>query len=177
MKCYCLLCFLTGVGAAPTVPSQPCFLPAHGLPCGNVQGKSVDVPGRAAKLLTQEPAGSRQHSSAGCLHKGMPGTQLIGDHLAAVLGSLSRFSCLCKTLFGYSPFSIYLCRTSALVFQLLKAGPQAAPLVPLKLKEVIHTLVKLQQPGILHPCLAPSCPPVQQHQGMPGAPSPPSRAH
>lgn len=33
-----------------------------------------------------------------------PGTQLIGDHL--VPGSLSQFSCLCKTLFGCSPFSI-----------------------------------------------------------------------
>lgn len=52
---------------------------------------------RAAKLLSQGHAGSRQHSSAGCLHKGMPGSQLIGDHLAVILGSSSRFSCLCET--------------------------------------------------------------------------------
>lgn len=106
MKCYCLLCFLIRVGAVPTVPSHLLLNACPWPSCGYVQGKPMAVASRVAKLLSREHAGSRQHSSAGCLHKGMPGTQLIGDHLAVALGSSSQFSCFCETLFGCSPFSI-----------------------------------------------------------------------
>lgn len=88
-------------------------------------------------------------------------SELIGDCVAVLLGRLAQFSSFARL--WVQPF-LHLAmqdpKNTALVLQLPKAGSQAAPLVPLKPKEVIHTLVKLQQPGILHPYPSPSCPSI-----------------
>lgn len=58
-----LLALLSRSGS---VLSPQCPAPAaiRALPCGSVPGKPSDVATRAAELLSQEHAGSRQHSSA-----------------------------------------------------------------------------------------------------------------
>lgn len=90
----------------------------------------------AAKLLSQERAGSKWHSDDRVFAQ-RSANKLLGDHLAGGTGKSVTVQLPLQNFFWVQPL-LHLAmqdpQNTDLVFKLPKAGPQPAPFIPLKPK-------------------------------------------